>query len=157
MYHNIGSKVKALAVFTFAVGVIASLIGAIIMWVSDLIAAGFGELIAGCIAAWIGSWVVYCIGETNEKTTELQKQVKEVQQMLQDTDQKKKAQNAPTVIPVTTNIPPTKPVINTEEKDRKSTGDACRSNGHAQAIPVDGEREKCANCGTVQNLSLIHI
>ena len=79
MYNNIGNKVKGLAVFVFVIGAIGSLVSAIVMWATDNVAAGFGVLIGGCLSAWVGSWVVYCIGDTNVKTTELTKQIMDLQ------------------------------------------------------------------------------
>ena len=79
MYSNIGAKVKGLAVFVCVIGIVGSLIAAIVMWANDLVGAGFGTLIGGCLSAWIGSWVVYCIGDTNVKTTELTEQIMDLQ------------------------------------------------------------------------------
>ena len=76
MFDNIGNKVKGLAIFACAVGMVGSLIGAIVLWTNGLIGAGFGTLIGGCLSAWIGSWVIYCIGDTNVKVTEMQEQMK---------------------------------------------------------------------------------
>ena len=54
MYSNIGAKVKGLAVFVCVIGIVGSLIAAIVMWANDLVGAGFGTLIGGCLSAWIG-------------------------------------------------------------------------------------------------------
>ncbi|MBR0508354.1 MAG: zinc ribbon domain-containing protein [Clostridia bacterium] len=77
MFNNIGSKVKGLAVFFCVFGMIGSLAGAIVLWTNDLIAAGFGTLIGGCLSAWVGSWVMYCIGDTNVRIAEMQEKLKE--------------------------------------------------------------------------------
>lgn len=40
MYSNIGAKVKGLAVFVCVIGIVGSLIAAIVMWANDLVGAG---------------------------------------------------------------------------------------------------------------------
>ena len=77
MFDNIGSKVKGLAIFACVAGIIGSLIGAIVLWANGFVGAGFGTLIGGCLFAWIGSWVIYCIGDTNVRITEMQEKIKE--------------------------------------------------------------------------------
>jgi hypothetical protein len=51
MYNNIGNKVKGLAIFVFVIGMVGSVIAAIVMWANHLVGAGFGTLIGGCLSA----------------------------------------------------------------------------------------------------------
>ena len=66
MYNNIGGKVKALAIVEMIVGTLGSLITAIVLWANDAVLAGFLVLIGGFLVSWIGSWITYAIGDTNE-------------------------------------------------------------------------------------------
>ena len=68
MFENIGGKIKILAKVICWIGIIASVISAIALWTADssyspTIALGFGVLIGGCLASWIGSFFAYGFGE----------------------------------------------------------------------------------------------
>lgn len=68
MFENIGGKIKILAKVICWIGIIASVISAIALWVvnsryNPTIALGFGVLIGGCLASWIGSFFAYGFGE----------------------------------------------------------------------------------------------
>jgi ribosomal protein L40E len=80
MFNNIGKKVKGLAIVVCVIGMNGSLVGAIILWANELVGAGFSTLIGGCLSAWIGSWVTYCVGDTNAKLTEMQAEIDSIRQ-----------------------------------------------------------------------------
>ena len=69
MFRHIGRKVRVLAVILFWLGILASLGFGTYAYLTDLlplpacIASGLG----GCIAFWIVSWALYCIGDTNDR------------------------------------------------------------------------------------------
>ncbi len=69
MFNNIGNKVKGLAVFIAVIGIISSIISGIALISSKLTAVGLVVLFAGSLVSWISSWVVYAVGDTNEKVT----------------------------------------------------------------------------------------
>lgn len=78
MFDNIGGKIKTLAVVVCVVGMIASLIFAIVLWSMDsyrtpTIALGFGVLIGGCVASWVGSFFMYGFGQLIEDTGAIRK------------------------------------------------------------------------------------
>ena len=147
MYNNIGSKVKGLAIFGLIIGILGSLAGAIVMWAVGLTGAGFGTLIGGCLSAWIGSWVIYCIGDTNVKTTEMQeiiagldrkanKQAKETAKLKETVVQKDEAQQ--------TEQKPIQPMI------RKKVIGGMEIPEYATAIRIAEDKEQCTFCGEMQ-------
>ena len=78
MFDNIGRKVKFLAYFTFVLGCILSVIRMIQFWQGDLQDSpgiGFLILIVGVIFSWIGSWVIYAIGQIAEDTDHIARKI----------------------------------------------------------------------------------
>ncbi len=74
MFDNIGGKIKTLASVICVVGIIASVILAIALWTQNdrynpTVALGFGVLIGGGVASWVGSFFMYGFGELIEETT----------------------------------------------------------------------------------------
>lgn len=65
MFDNVGSKIKALASFFCWCGIIASIIGGIILigLDEDLIFAGIAVIVIGSLLSWISSFVLYGFGE----------------------------------------------------------------------------------------------
>ena len=81
MFDNIGGKIKTLAVVVCVVGMIASLIFAIVLWSMDsyrtpTIALGFGVLIGGCVVSWVGSFFTYGFGQLIEDTAAIREALK---------------------------------------------------------------------------------
>ena len=100
MFDNIGGKIKTLAVVVCVVGMIASLIFAIVLWSMDsyrtpTIALGFGVLIGGCVVSWVGSFFTYGFGELIEETT-LNRQINQlILQQLSNAGAKENSSAAP--------------------------------------------------------------
>ena len=74
MFTNIGGKIKTLAKVLCWIGIIASVICAIVLWTQNsrynpTIALGFGVLIGGVLSSWIGSFFMYGFGELIAETT----------------------------------------------------------------------------------------
>lgn len=74
MFENIGGKIKALSKAICWLGIIASVIIAIILWStnsyrSPTIGIGFGVLIGGCVFSYLGSMASYAFGELVENST----------------------------------------------------------------------------------------
>lgn len=65
MFDNVGSKIKALASFFCWGGIIASIIGGIILigLDEDLIFAGIAVIVIGSLLSWVSSFVLYGFGE----------------------------------------------------------------------------------------------
>ena len=64
MFDNVGSKIKALASFFCWGGIIASVIGGIIViTLEDLVWAGLAVIIIGSLLSWVSSFVLYGFGE----------------------------------------------------------------------------------------------
>ncbi len=78
MFNNIGRKIMGLAKVLCWVGIVLSVIMAIVCFASDSVvtyngtwvaggaAMGFVVLIAGVLGSWIGSWVLYALGQAVE-------------------------------------------------------------------------------------------
>ena len=67
MWDNIGHKLQSLAKVLCWLGIIGSVITAIVLWSQtsyyrSTIFLGFLYLIIGCLASWIGSWAMYGLG-----------------------------------------------------------------------------------------------
>ena len=65
MFDNVGSKIKALASFFCWGGIIASVIGGIIVITldEDLVWTGLAVIIIGSLLSWVSSFVLYGFGE----------------------------------------------------------------------------------------------
>ena len=65
MFDNVGSKIKGLASFFCWGGIIASIIGGIILigLDEDLLFAGFAVIVIGSLLSWVSSFVLYGFGE----------------------------------------------------------------------------------------------
>ena len=75
MFNNVGKKLQGLAAVTCWIGIIASVITAIVLWVNNsrynpTILAGIITLVCGCLGSWIGSWAMYGLGEAAESAPE---------------------------------------------------------------------------------------
>jgi hypothetical protein len=68
MFENIGGKLKGLAYFLCWGGMIASVVGGIILISNDMILIGVLTITFGVLYSWISSWVTYAIGEIAENT-----------------------------------------------------------------------------------------
>ena len=76
MFDDIGGKIKTLAEVVCGLGIAASVIGAIILWVQNsaytpTIFAGVLVLVLGCLGSWIGSFFVYGFGQLIENTDDI--------------------------------------------------------------------------------------
>lgn len=66
MFNNIGGKIKGLAAFICWVGIIASILGGIVLMLAGdemFILIGIAVAIVGSLASWIGSFVMYGYGQ----------------------------------------------------------------------------------------------
>ena len=74
MFSHIGRKVKGLAVALCTIGMIGSVAAGVTLYLTKLmdlipcIAIGVG----GLVVSWLGSWVLYCIGDTHVKIERLE-------------------------------------------------------------------------------------
>ena len=146
MFNNIGSKVKGLAVFFCVFGMIGSLAGAIVLWTNDLIAAGFGTLIGGCLFAWVGSWVSYCVGDTNVKVTGMQEELAKLRIQPVREEQKRPAPQRQDADRRAADAPEAKP-----EQPSDGQTEASPEKRIVCAIPAGEGKVECPVCGSVQN------
>jgi hypothetical protein len=63
MFEDIGEKIKIVAVISFLLGVLASIIAAIVLFTQELVGIGFLVLICGSIASWLSCIAFYGFGE----------------------------------------------------------------------------------------------
>ena len=68
MFDNIGGKIKRYVTGMCLVGILASIIWAIVLW-SQMNRLGYIVLIGGCTGTWGGSIILYGFGELIEETT----------------------------------------------------------------------------------------
>ena len=90
-YENIGGKIKGLAKWIFAIEAIAAIITAFVLFFADdsLIIVGIITLVCGPIIAWIGSWILYAFGELVEKTSDNERNTRNILGTLTGTYEKK--------------------------------------------------------------------
>lgn len=76
MFDNIGEKIQNLAIICTIIGIVASVIGAIVCWVILIGEAAFvgfliglGVLAGGILLSWLNSFFMYGFGELIEKTS----------------------------------------------------------------------------------------
>lgn len=74
MFNNIGKRLQTLAKFTCWIGIIASVIWAIVLWSANsryesTILYGILVLIFGCLGSWVGSWAMYALGDAAENAS----------------------------------------------------------------------------------------
>lgn len=92
MFSNIGGKIKGLAVIVCALGMLASVISAIVIWASgssDSGLTGFAILMGGCLFSWVGSFFTYGFGELIERTARVNDQLDDVLKAVSAKTEKK--------------------------------------------------------------------
>ena len=80
MFNNIGGKIKKLAIILCILGMIGSIVYAIICFTTssryqDLTLIGVLILVLGCLMSWISSFFVYGFGELIERTVSIDEQL----------------------------------------------------------------------------------
>ena len=74
MFHNIGGKIKTLAVVITVIGIVASVLAGVIVMggrgypPAAGILFGLLTIIGGCLVSWIGSFLIYGFGQLIENT-----------------------------------------------------------------------------------------
>lgn len=70
MFENSGKKLQVLAKVFFVLGVIASVLGGIILFVQSpqLPWLGFVTVVAGTFSSWVSSLILHAIGEATENS-----------------------------------------------------------------------------------------
>lgn len=65
MFDNIGGRIKALAVVTCILGMIASVIWGFVLFADSI---GLLVMAVGCVCSWVGTFTLYGFGELIEET-----------------------------------------------------------------------------------------
>ena len=78
MFDDIGEKIKNLAIIVAILGMISSIIAGLILMGDEHYGFFYGLLVIifGCIASWIGEFILYGFGELICKTTEIAENTK---------------------------------------------------------------------------------
>ena len=74
MFRHIGRKVRGLAVVLCTIGIIGSVAAGVALYLTkilDLVPC-LAIAIGGAILSWLGSWVMYCIGDTHVRIERLE-------------------------------------------------------------------------------------
>lgn len=74
LYKNIGGKIKGLAIATFFVEAIGSILSGIVCLLTDedLLMAALCMIFLGPIVAWVSSWLLYGFGELIDKVCNIE-------------------------------------------------------------------------------------
>lgn len=78
MFHNIGRKIKALAVIVCWFGIIGSFISGLLLIANDedAIGVGLAIMIGGIFVSWLGSFFTYGFGELIDKVDQIEQDIK---------------------------------------------------------------------------------
>ena len=68
MFNNIGKKLQVLAIVSFILGVIVSVISGLIYCIMGSTMVGILVIIFGSLGSWIGSWSIYALGLVAENS-----------------------------------------------------------------------------------------
>jgi mannitol-specific phosphotransferase system IIBC component len=82
MYNNLGSRLKTLAIVIAIVGIVGSVVTGIILATAGGFLAFLIPAVAGSLVSWLGSWVMYAIGETHERTEQNAAALSEIRSKL---------------------------------------------------------------------------
>ena len=78
MLNNNGNKIKALAIFFAIIGLIGSVVGAIVLFCGKLILNGVLALVGGIVISLAESFILYEFGELLIKVTNIEESVKSI-------------------------------------------------------------------------------
>ena len=100
MFDRIGDKIKTLAVICCGLGMVLSVICAIVLWSGNsyrnpTVALGIGVLVGGCLASWVGSFFMYGFGELIEETRRNRELNQEILNRLNAPQEKGNAPESP--------------------------------------------------------------
>jgi uncharacterized small protein (DUF1192 family) len=140
MFENTGRKLKVVAIVFFVLLILSAVGGAIACWSVHAIGAGFGTLIGGLFGAVFSAWMIYCVGDTNERMQALQEQVAALERKRKEQQETASAAKPAQATPTQQ---PKKPAVKQQLIPPKD--------GFGYAFPTEDGKERCSACGTVQN------
>jgi hypothetical protein len=161
MFDNIGNKVKGLAKAVFWISFIGSVLGSLGAAIAVAASAdcddnpvmGFAAVMIflvgsgiGFLVAWIGSWVIYCVGDTNVKVTGMQEELAKLRIQPVREEQKRPAPQRQDADRRAADAPEAKP-----EQPSDGQTEASPEKRIVCAIPAGEGKVKCPVCGSVQN------
>ena len=76
MFDDIGGKIKTLAKVITVIGFILSFIVGLVLMIEISFLSGLLTVIFGCLAAWIGSFLLYGFGELIDNTARIEDKMK---------------------------------------------------------------------------------
>ena len=77
MFDNIGGKLKGLATVEVCLGILGSVISGIALMVSVNFIVGLLTIVFGSFLAWVGSWLIYGVGEAVENSEEILRKLRQ--------------------------------------------------------------------------------
>lgn len=94
MFDDIGGKIKTLAKITCGLGIAASIIGAIALWMQNsnynpTTIIGVLVLVLGSLASWIGSFFTYGFGQLIENTNTIHSDKSKNSRIIKGTKRRK--------------------------------------------------------------------
>jgi len=83
MFKNVGEKIKGMAVFLNILGLLAAVIGAIVLWNNQYdFWIGLLVFVLGILTSWFVSFILYGFGELITKVTKIEKGVRKTQMLM---------------------------------------------------------------------------
>ena len=114
MFNNIGKKLQILAIISFILGFIASIvIGIYYLFQLDSILPGILIIVFGPLGSWIGSWSIYALGFIAENSENQQEDLILIKTKLRSLESKPANKVTP---PTTTPNTPTNVVSTVQQK-----------------------------------------
>ena len=88
MFDNIATKLKVCAVIFTILGSICSIIYGITLFSLDTVGLGFLVMILGCLSSWVGSFMMYGLGEAIEDIQDIKHHTIKTESKLLNNTQK---------------------------------------------------------------------
>lgn len=88
MFDNIGGKIKTVAAVVAGLGIVAFVIGGIVLLVNGAVVAGILMAVIGALGSWVGSFALYGFGELIENSAGIISRLDELDMRLAPNDAK---------------------------------------------------------------------
>ena len=161
MFENVGGKIKGLAVIVCWLGIIGSVITALVLWAANsyrtpTIGLGIGVLVIGSLVSWISSFAAYALGEiteNSEQQTAILKALCEEQKKMNESLFQMKTKSSIVSADVFENPNPVSVVKSvTDEPRKRRNPEKNNADNDQRVVYVDRSKREmqCPYCNKIQ-------